>query len=461
MPHVAYLELATDSAFTNPIRVPQRFIVGIVVNVCGASQQAEVLFNGYPYGDGSSSPATGLAFNGVVSTQNTNAGAYGTCGYWFRHGASVTTGSTWGGSSSAAQEFARVLSSQFGVYVGLTGSAQVGEGFTDWLAEDGSLASVGAQAAIAAVNGKFRYWWNNWVNGTKDTNFVPATAVAGFQIKMPTAYPACAFYGCNFGMDGVITNGSAESPAYSPGYGRMQALIIAATASNPMMISFDDYHCNGQVSGHWTMASRVQWARVNGRNVADWELSAFGGRQTPNLGPVLASAGTFSGRTITIPFTHHGGATLSALTVTENNGGISGTDFAYANDATAAEIASLFSVWGPGGYYGYGGKSIAITGAVINSSSITLTLAGSTGVVYTDSATDTLPSSLTVQFVADTNLCCAGPTWGGGRAIVLVDDQVDSGNGIPFGRHMKQALDIVVPTAAPTLPSFTITNWGS
>jgi hypothetical protein len=472
-----YLELATNSAWANPVRVPQRFFVGIVLGFMGASQQAGML-RAYAYSSGES---TGQSYTKVVTMLASFDGYatadYGTP-YWFPH-ANQTTGpdQMYGEySSSAVQEWGRMIEAQFGVLVANTGCAQLGVGMDGLLQQDG-VPGPGVQVTLGLANNKFRYLWCNFANGFASNTYDPNAASANLISYANTHYPACAVFGFNYGGTGIFAMPGDGSRVN--GYTRLGvAIAVAMAAGNPMVVSLDDYHWNDYYGGHASMSSRMQYARTGFRAFLDAELTAFGGNQTSARGPTLASTGTAASdsRVIRVPYKHHGGATLSAIAVN-----CSGTTFSYTNDVTPAELGSLFAVYGPGGYRG-NGQAILITGAVINTSSppsgydgtIDVTLSGSSGVTYADNSTGAMPSGFNVQFAADFGASGAGGlSGGGGRCVVLLDNQADSVSGLA-GRHVRPAVDIAVTVGAGagggggggggtggSLPTFAVQNWGA
>jgi hypothetical protein len=466
-----FLELSTDTGFSNPTRLPQRFFVGIVLAFGGPSQQAGML-RGYAY---SGTIPTGVNYTKTVTLLSTN-GFYPTdTGGWFQHDSSTANpGSTQlgEGSSSAVQEWGRTIEAKFGVLTAIVGGAWLGVGTDTYIAQSGNVATWAFAVPVQRVNNKFRYvWWNLANNASYDT-YDYAAATAANVGYMAANYPAAAVIGYNFGATGIFGNDGSRVT----GYTRLSVQVaMALAAGDPRVVSLDDYHWNRYFGGHASMASRIQYARTGYRAFADAELSAFGGNQTSAHGPTLANVGSIAAgsRILRIFGKYHGGASVTPIAINFSAAnGTSPESFTYTSDVTIAELASLFSVFGPGGYT-RNGTPIQITGAVISTASlptgydfsIDLTLAGSTGVLYADNSTGAMPANFNVHYAADFYVSCSGGGFGdSGRAIVVFDDQADGVSGLP-GRHLKPAVDIVVSQGSiPTntsgpLPAFTLRNW--
>ncbi len=70
--------------------------------------------------------------------------------------------------------------------------------------------------------------------------------------------------------------------------------------------------------------------------------------------------------------------------------------------------------------------------------------------IYADNSVGPTPTAFTVHFAADfgASNSTITPAFSGGpaRAVMLADDRVDNTNGIPYGWHMRPALDIAIST---------------
>ena len=446
-PYIYYADVATDAAFSNPVRIGQRFRVGVVIGHFSRSQESG-LSRAYAYTGNVPLPtnytktATWVGFDYRYPDYDSG---------WFMHdGVTVDPYQYHYGesSSSGAQEIGRLLESQLGVCVGITGSSATGGGLDSMVNHDGSLTGAFPGSVGAAVGSKFRYFWmatggwdgvdsTNYPNETQGENRTRYSAAVDWIAK---TFPACGVIGWVAGASGVF--GSDGSRIV--GYTRNQMILLnEIEATNPMVVSKENYSWNEFYTGHATMASRVQYVRSGFRFLMAAEISALGGFQIGARGPILAKTGTLrSGtRIISVPFTMAAGSALQAVGISFSNPNFT------VGSATNTELASLFAVYQSGGYQG-NGTAIQIDSAAINSSASTidLTLTGSTGIVYSDNSTGIMPSSFSVQFAADFAASNTTVPVGSGRAVMMADDRVDTANGIPHGWHMRPALDISITT---------------
>ncbi len=449
-PYHYFAEIATDAAFTNPIRLANRFSVGVVFGVASRSFECGV---GQAYAQS----------GGAVSTTYAKAVTFGSYDYrypadsgWFRNdGVSGDPyqyhyGNT---SSSGSMELGRIVEAQLGVVCGIAGMlSSTGGGLDQFVGHDGSL-SYGFQGTMSyACGGKFRYFWgatNSW-DGV-DSNY-PTESLAENRIRYKAAvdwiarnYPACAVIGwCSasgiFGGDGSRPEGFTRNTCI---------FLNEIEPVNPMVVSKETYNWNEYANNHATMAARMQYVRSSARLIFATETAAMGGNQTQNRGPTLSASATISSgsRVIRFPFKLHGGTALQGVKILFNN-----STFSY-NPASAGDIASLFALYPSGGYAGAAGtpgKTIKITGAAINATApppgadgtIDVTLAGASGITYGDGTTDVMPSTMTAHFASD-----FGQSTGGvpaGEATVLCDDRTDFGIGM--GWHMRPKQDIMIKT---------------
>ena len=448
-PYIYYADVATDSAFTNPVRIIQRFRVGVVIGHFSRSQESG-LSRAYAYSQNVPLPtsyaktASWVTFDYRYSDNDSG---------WFVHDGVTIDPYQYHYSestSSGAQEMGRLIESQLGVCVGITGSSATGGGLDVMVNHDGSLTSGFTGTVAASVGNKFRYFWmatGNW-EGVDSTNFPNETHAEvrtrffGAVDYIGRTYPSCAVIGWVAGASGIF--GSDGSSLL--GYTRNQSILLnEIEPANPMVVSKECYNWNEFYSGHSTMAARVHYVRAGFRQLMAAELSGFGGYQTTSRGPRLATSGTIqgNGRIISIPYTLSAGSSLLAVGINYNN-----PAFAISS-ATNTELASLFSVFQSGGYQG-NGKAIQIDSAAINSAAgtIDLTLSGSSGITFVDSTTAASPNSFTVHYAADFGLSNSSitPSYTGSatRAVMIADDRIDTTNGIAYGWHMRPALDIAI-----------------
>ena len=443
-PYVFYLELSTDAAFSNPIRLSRRFGVGLTVGIASRSQESGWA-RGYAY-NSSVSVATVYSksrtfFANDYRYPNDGGGA------WFSHVPGTTDPNSYSEPASAGtMEYGRIVNAKLGVTVGLVGISATSGGLDQFVNHDGSMSSAFVGTVNSACGGKFRHMllcMGNWdgVDGAypSETFAESRTRYIAACDWIPRNFKACA-------VIGGVTSASGwfgDDGSRSLGYTRLQGVFLnELEPAKPHVVSKESYNWNEFAVGHSTMGAREQYVRSGARLMFAAELAVMGGDQTPDRGPTLAATGTIASgsRVIRIPYTLHGGTALQAV-------GISFTDpnFTY-NSATTAELASLFSVYQSGSYKN-NGQPIKIDSAAINSGlgTIDLTLTGSSGITYADNSTATMPSAFSVMFAADFGASNGTVRQSNpNRAIVLCDDRSDLGIGM--GWHMRPKLDIAVST---------------
>lgn len=447
-PYVYYADVATDAAFTKPVRIAQRFRVGVVIGHFSRSQESG-LSRTYPYTGNTPLPtnykktATWVGFDDRYSDVDSG---------WYVHDGVTPDPYQYHyseASSSGTQEIGRLVESQLGVCVGITGSSASGGGLDTMVNHDGSLTGGFVGTVGASVGGKFRYLWmatGGW--DAVDSNF-PVETHAEVRLRAFGAvdwvaknFPACAVIGWVTGASGIFGSDGSRSL----GYTRSQMIFLSEIEPfNSMVVSKENYNWNEYYASHATMSARVDYVRPGFRKLMAAELSVMGGLQSAARGPTLAMAGTFkaSSRVISIPYTLPTGATaLQAIGLTHSN-----PNPVSINGATSQELASLFAVYGSGGYQG-NGTAIKIDSATINSTAKTIDLAitGSSGVTFANGTTGTAPTGFSVHFAADFGASNGALVPGSGRSAVITDDRVDTANGIPYGWHMLPALDIAIST---------------
>lgn len=447
-PYIYYADVATDSAFTSPVRIAQRFRVGVVIGHFSRSQESG-LSRAYAYSGNVPVPTTYTKTASWVGFDyryaDTDSGWFVHDGvttdpYQYHYGESTTSG---------AQEIGRLIESQLGVCVGVTGNSASGGGLDVMVNHDGSFTGGFTGTVAASVGNKFRYLWmatGNWegVDGNypNETHAEVRTRFFGAVDYVARTYPACAVIGWVASASGIFGNDGSSLL----GYTRHQSIFLnEIEPSNPMVVSKECYNWNEFYSSHSTMAARVQYVRAGFRQLMAAELSGFGGYQTSNRGPRLSSAGIIrtGSRVISIPYTLPAGSALQAVGINFNNPNYS------IGSASNVELASLFSVFMAGGYQG-NGTAIKIDNAVVNSASktIDLTLSGTSGITFVDNTTASTPSSFSVHYAADFGLSNSSitPSYTGSatRAVMITDDRIDTTNGIAYGWHMRPALDIAI-----------------
>ncbi|MDT7951706.1 MAG: hypothetical protein RQ966_09395 [Acetobacteraceae bacterium] len=439
-PYIYYADVATDAAFTNPVRIAQRFRVGVVLGLFTRSFECGLVRE---WADGGTSFSPVYTKTASWVSQDHRYGAWGA--NWFLQDGGMNTYAYEQGehTSLAAEEFGRLIEAQLGVCVGITGSAEAGGDFDACVNHDGSLSDGFAGTVGASVGNKFRYFWGAHSGWQAVDPAYPTETHAEVRTRIFAAadyiarhYPACAVIGWTQGASGQF--GSDGSRA--TGYTRNTLIVLnELEPGNAMVVSKESYLWNEYVNSHASMGARIDYARPSFRKLMAAELAVMGGLQTAARGPKLASTGTLNttARTITIPFTLGAGTSLLAVGATYSNPTV-----AY-NTATAAEIAGLFSVYLPGLSQDTG-KAVKIDGAIVDNTAktVTLTLTGTSGITFADGTTAAMPSGFSVCYAADFGASNGAIVPGSGRSAMLADDRI--GNGIPYGWHMLPALDLAI-----------------
>jgi hypothetical protein len=466
-----YLDIATDAVFTNPVRVPQRIVVGLGIGLLGRSQEAGVAQWYYD----NSTPTGETWTNTLVRYGPDYRYEPNYVGYYRQTGAAQTASHTDGsdpnGPSGGAQAAGRIIAAEMGVNVFMIGIAATGGGVDEFINHDGSL-SLAATFTFndAGIDGKFRWLWAASLDGWDNVNSAYPGTFAEYQTRYIAAmdwvartYPACAVQGWGGGGTGrpesdgsaAIVAGVTDNPG--PGAARLQSIFLNQVEPvNPMVVSKENYAWAAFCGSHGDTGSRRIYVQTGIRQLLSAELAINGGLQTQNRGPVLLTTGTASqsARVVRIYGKFNGGGGLQTVQITQLKPNYTVT----FGQATASQLCDLFAVYGPGGYSG-NGLAIKITGVAINYSnlptgadfSLDATLAGTTGVTYSDGSTSAFPTGLAVQYAADLQASGGNgyvvwdttasppPT---SQVTMICDTQVSSP--WEWGRHIRPQLDIAI-----------------
>lgn len=471
LPASTYLylaDIATDPAFTNPVRIPQRFAVWLGMGLLGRSQEAGIAW----WWCDTLAP-TGETFNKVLTRpaidyryEPQNAGFYrqnGTAG-------GANNGDP-GGPTSGAQAAGRLVAATMGVGLFMVGAMANGGGVDEFINRDGSFSlAFQFTVADAGIDKKFRWLWAASQDGWDNVNSAYPESYAEYHTRFIAGidwvarnYPACAIQGWGAGGTGrPEPNGSAMAGingpgSATPGAARLQDIFLSEVEpTNPMALSKDNHAWAAFKFGHGNQSSKRLYAQTGIRQLLSAELGINGGLQTQNRGPTLMSAGTIASgsRVIRLPGNLNGGGALQTVKISQSN-----PNYSVAfGQASASDLASLVAIYGPGGYSG-NGQAIRITGVAINTSNLPsgadftldVTLAGSSGITYADGTTATFPAGFTAHYAADLNAS-------GGTGYNVYDTSAeppptaflnmitDSQVSAPWewGRHVRPKLDIQI-----------------
>lgn len=453
-----YADLATDAAFTNPVRVPQSFFVRDVVAILVRSQEGG-LATSWQYGG---APGTGYAnytkTTGIVSwssgSDTTVTDAWFASSWADYDGADLTFKNTTDGNfyynSAAGMELGRLWKAYKGHGVGIVVVVVVdgsNAAFLNMIGSDGTPCQGFRDALTYQCGGKFRYLKTGANDGGDFSSSLSVirTALKGFVSYVPAHYPACAVMSLSHwsGLGaGAGANGAARADAI------VQNEIEPA---NPMVVSGNaNYDWTGFNGGHADWASQVRYTRAAVRSMLAAETPTFGGfgYALGQRGPRLASNGTIvSGSgVIKLPFTLPTGATQ-----------LLGKKWPSSSNSTFT-----YSSLAPGDYQGWiyiyagsappSGTNIRFSGITIDNTNRTLNIAldtsGGAGVAtYSDGSTGAMPTTFNVVLGAWWNL---NPYVNSGStvyAVGLFDDRTNTAqDGIEYGWLLPPKLDITVTT---------------
>lgn len=454
--YVYHADVATNAAGANAVRLAQRFKVGHVAAVvqrsyeCGLARSFGYTANQAALGTSYTKTATWVSYDSGSAYNDTNLANYAagtTTVKWFVHDGSTVdpyNGHYGEGSSSATQEWGRLVESTYGVCGGFTGVTMSLRGLDSFVAHDGSIYDGFGGSINFATRGKCR----EVIITTADWDGVDSGYPSQVLGEVMTRYTnTVAWIATHFPSVAVISICGGASGWYGDngswdcGYARIQCAIAdQLQATNPMVVSRTNLAWNDHsgASGHSSMAARVQFARTGFRLATAGETAAWGGLQTANRGPTLKGTGTVnSSGLIRLPGTYNGGTAISGV----------GIDFASpswtVNTASSAELASPFSVYATGTNAG-GGTAQAISSAVVNTTSLPA------GADFTIDIQMVTPPSvdLFVNYSADQGVSNATikPDWMGGprRAVFFADNRIDTANGYQFGWELCPKVDIAV-----------------
>lgn len=437
------LELATDAAGTNPVRVSSCYAVGTVILLTTRSQITGHA-RGYAMGDNDNN---GNHINKLVNWFMTcisvaSAPQYGgdTSGNWARIAGEVTDPVAYKSqqfydepTSNATMEDGRIIDQQTGTMLGITGVAYIGGGWQAYVADDGTVGPGTMATAMAASAGKARYWI--LAGGDFDDRPDSDAAYSIIYDKAPDwvmrNVSTMALCGVCMGASGYF--GSDGSRDY--GHTRNQLQILTRENALPHMVSIEDYHWNSFQSGHATQGARVPYAREHMRELLNAERASWGGFQTQARGPYLAPTGTRSGTLVRLPYKLNGATGISAIKFTYPNTGT----FSVAPTTSASDLASLIAVYPGSGRNGDGSTPLPITGCVINKSNPPSGYDGTLDVTLVSVPT----GPITVHFASDFGASGGSSgAFNSGYAVVIVDNIDPLGFG--YGQHMRPAVDIAI-----------------
>ncbi len=450
---VYFGDLATDAAFTSPVRLANRFRCGLVIGMQSRSQKT-----GRARSFDSTNVATGNAFT-KASTFLSYDGRYPPNGLvnWYQH--DNVTQDPYGGhysetSSSGTQEQCRLVEQQLGMACGIVGVAASTGGTDTMVAHDGSLIGGLVDTVNAATRKKMRIFLpchGGWDNA--DSNY--PESFAEYRTRM-LALPT--WVGNNLSCVAIIGYASGASGVFgqdgsrNEGYTRLACVTINELEPvNPMVVSLEEYAWNAFKNGHATMAARVQYVRSDTRLLLAAELAVMGGFGTSLRGPTLAAAATLASgsRVVRFPFKLNGGTALKQVGVNCTS------DSAFNYDvASNTELAFLFAIYAGSSGRAGNGQAIKVATAAVNTMSpptgydgtVDVTLAGASGVTYADGSTGALPAAMTGHYAADFGASNGIIGGGSGRGVVLCDDRTDLFTGM--GWHMRPKVDIAIQVTA-------------
>ncbi len=442
-----YVDVAADSAMTNPVRIPWKFFVRDVVVHLGRSQEGG-FHTSWQYG---SVPGTSYAnylkstcitsFSSVGDTSATDAW-FTTPASWARmDGTSTAFKNTTDGNfyinSAASMEMGRLWKAKKGHGVGLCGVAVVdgyNATFSAMVGTDGTPCVGLRNIATSACGGKFRYFTTNMNDGGTTLSYGQAgtqTAINGLIAYFAANYKACAIMSIGF-RSGAGGSSAANGTQRAADYVSTLEAADARVCTGDM--ATDWFTFNG---GHPAWDSQVRYARRRWQSLMMTESTAFGGfgYAFGDRWPRIRSTGTrpSASATLSIPIDLPTGATAVAGKTWEYGSADGTTHFNYAATDTN-DLIALTWVYPSGGYNG-NGTSLTVSSVVVNSANSPPTL---------DVTLASVPSgTLTVQFNSDQNYGPYTPN-GGGDPVQIFDNRDWSTYGIDCGGIVLPRCDITV-----------------
>lgn len=444
-----YLDLATDAAFTNPVRVPWTFFVRDVMALLvrsqegglGANWNAGTILPGAPYN--AYTKTTGIST--YHSGNDTSAADAVFASSWAVSDGVTTSflqtndGTYYEMNSAATMELGRLWNVRKGHGISTVGVVVVNgiqATFADMLATDGTPCAGFRQAVINQCGGKFRYLRTNMNDGGGPLSYGTAgcrVALNGLVSYFATNYPACAV------MSLGIRSGS-DADASANATATVGAVIREEMEATDPRVAFGDVIAEwfGFYGNHPDFPSQVKIARGVWQSLMGNETPTFGGfgYSFADRWPRLRSTGTRAAGTqvLKIPIDLPAGVTSIAAQTIHYNG--SGNSYTYTA-ADSNDLLSITYVFPAGQRPGV--SPYALASAVINASTNPPTLD-----ITVDSSV-TLPSIVTAFFGCNTNYGPYTPNGGNDPvAVFAVEDR--SAYGIDYGRVLTPKLDITITT---------------
>jgi hypothetical protein len=444
-----YADVATDAAFTNPVRIQQRFRVGEVVGIMSRSQESGVV-RSFAYG-GNSQPT--LPANGNTNTTTL-------VGYDQRYG--IPDGTTWylqdgvhqdnapyhgDWTSSGAQELGALFEQELGVCVAVVGSAASGGGFDEITDANGGPSGGFIPNLLYGGWARCRYLWINCGDldaggETLEGDRARQNGLAAWVGQHMKSIEVIGFCHGASGWYGQSGSGPID-------HGRVQMVARDAEASNPMVVSKENTTWTQFAGspGHSSMAARRLYVHSGVRLMRAAVLAVNGGTQTKDRGPTFAATGFIaSGNVLRLPYNLNGAGALLPKGFNQNDPNYS------VDTATPAEIAALFSVF-PGANKDFTtATAVQISTATINTASpptgydgtVDLQLVVQNGQLVNyaggPSGTQAIPSAFSVNYAIDystSNQSLTLYNYGAARSSSLCDDRLDMG--LAYGWAMRPA----------------------
>lgn len=436
------LELATDSAGTNPVRVAKCYAVGTVMLFTSRSQ------------------VTGYARGYAMPDADNNGVHYNKSVAWYLTALSIAAdpryadgSGTWGRvagetydpasfsdkfygepTSNGSMEAGRLIDQQTGTMLGITGCAYIGGGYDAFLdVPTGRLGSSTYDTAMAASRGKASYYFlagdsfDNIPITLENYNNVFAKVPDWVMTNMPTVRVVGMATGASgyFGGDG-----SSQF-----GHTRMQDIIRQQEAALPHVVSLEDYHWNKFNNNHASQGARPPYVREHMRLLLSADRASWGGLQTQQRGPTMLQSGSHSGNLVRLPFKLNGAASVSVIKFTYSDL----VNFTVARTTDPTDLINMVSLRPYGTRAGDGSNAYPITGAMLNMNNPPSGADGTIDVSFT----------VNIAFPCFANVACDFTASGGtayndpNRTAVVVVDNIDP-FGVGYGQHLRPAIDIVV-----------------
>lgn len=458
-----YWDIATDAAFTNPVRIQQRFRVGILAFLMTRSQLCKMA-RGYP---APYEVPVGSSYTKGAIAISDDARYSDASGYHSRmdgaHGDPAFGGNRANEPSPAGgMEFCRILAGQTGFGVELSGNACTGGGLDQYLNADGSPRTA-YDTLRAATDANPRYV----IVAATDLDDTPIASqtltdytnrYTGLAAWCAVHMPSAAVIGINCGQTGYWGSDSGQQGSAPLGFTRLQVWVRDnMEAVDPRVVALEDRNWCAYYQGHATQAAGVLYSVEIARKILYADVAAARGLQTPNRGPRFGTTGIRAAGTnlIRVPIYLGGGSALRVIRINQPTD----TSWSYgaAPNPDTTDLIDGVAVYDNGGRSN-NGVPYQVVSVKVNTTAIPaaftgayatldILVAGSAGTgTKMDSSSVLLGDTLTVQVYADSSASGGGTgtVIGNGTGYITLITNDDDPLNIGAGAPARAQLDVQI-----------------